>query len=401
VVLPTGSEPKPRFWALCAATLFEFISLGMFLVTIPLLVTEDLGGSKRAAGLAVSSFAITALLARPWVGRQLDRRGRKPFVVVAPIVLIITSTGLAFAPSLWAVIGLRLFQGVAAAGFYTGAATMATDLAGQERRAQFIARLSLFLYGGFTIGPALAEWLIDHHGLGWAWAASAGSASIALCFLLVLPETAPAVRPAGKPGPMRLLHPAAVGPGVVLLGAAVGYTSITAFSALFAREIGMKSSGTMFAAFAVSIFSVRLISGQLADHYGRFRVAFPGLLAGAAGLAILATVPPPWLALVGVAVYGTGFALVFPALTALAVDRAPEAERGAALGTFTAFFDVATATSGAAIGAVADARGFGTAWATTSALCLVSAALLVRLHVRERAGHIGPAGPALPEPAGT
>lgn len=392
------SPPRARFWALCAATLFEFIALGMFLVTIPLLVTDQLDGSRQAAGLAVGSFAVTSLLARPWVGQQLDRRGRKPFVMLAPMVLIISSVGLAFAGSLAVVIALRLFQGIAAAGFYTGAATMATDLAGLEHRASYIARLSLFLYGGFTIGPSLAEWLIDAHGFGWAWAASATSAAAALGFVLLLPETA-RHDPDAEPAPMRILHPAAVGPGVVLLGAGVGYTSITAFSALFAREIGMKSSGLMFAAFAVSIFGVRLVSGRLADRYGRFRVAFPGLVAGAVGLAILATVPPPWLALVGVATYGAGFALLFPALMALAADRAPESERGAALGTFTAFFDVATATSGALVGAVVDARGWGTAWATTSAMCVIGAVLLVRLRGRDVPGS-RPTGTELPEPAG-
>jgi MFS family permease len=391
-----------RFWALCAATFFEFVSLGMFLVTIPLLVTEKLDGSNRAAGLAVGSFAVTALLARPWIGRQLDHRGRKPFVLMAPLVLLISSIGLANAPSIGAVIGLRLFQGLAAAGFYTGAASMATDLAGTDRRAHFIARVSLFLYGGFTVGPNLAEWLIDAKSFGWAWAAAATSAAISAGFVMLVPETAPS-RPADAPvlmGRARILHPAAVGPGVVLLGAAVGYTTITAFSALFARDIGMKSSGAMFAAFAVTILGVRIVSGRLADRYGRFRTAFPGLLAGATGLAILATVPKPWLALIGVALYGAGFAFLFPALMALAADRAPEEERGAALGTFTAFFDVATATSGAIIGAIVDARGFGTAWAVTSVLCLLSAALLVRLHVRER-GEGSADDTPLPEPAGT
>jgi MFS family permease len=391
-----------RLWALCAATLFQFVALGMFLVNIPLLVTGELGGSRRAAGLAVGSFAVTALLARPWVGRQLDRRGRKPFLLTAPLILMMSAVGLANAPNLGAVVGLRLFQGLSAAGFYTGAASMATDLAGPEHRARYIARISIFLYGGFTIGPTLAEWLIGGPGFGWSWAVAATSAAIAAGFVLTLRETSPALAAGADPPPVthRFLHPAAVGPGVVLLGVAVGYTSVTAFSALFAREIGMKSSGAMFAAFAVTILGVRLFSGRLADTYGRFRVAFPGMLAGACGLALLATVPGPVLALIGVALYGAGFAMVFPALMALAADRAPESERGAALGTFTAFFDVATATSGAVIGAIADARGFGTAWGTTSVLCLLSAALLVRMHVREGGeGHADDT--PLPEPAGT
>lgn len=393
---------KGRLWALCAATLFQFIALGMFLVNIPLLVTGELGGSRRAAGLAVGSFAVTALLARPWVGRQLDRRGRKPFLFMAPVVLVVSAIGLANAPALWAVIALRLFQGFSAAGFYTGAASMATDIAGPDHRARHIARISIFLYGGFTIGPNLAEWLIAGPGIGWAWAAAAASAALAAGFVLTLTETSPAVLSGVAPPPAthRFLHPAAIGPGVVLLGVAVGYTTVTAFSALFAREIGMESSGAMFAAFASTILGVRLFSGRLADRYGRFRVAFPGLVLGASGLAILATVPAPTLALVGVGLYGAGFAMAFPALMALSADRAPESERGAALGTFTAFFDVATATSGAIIGSIADARGFGTAWAVTSALCMLSAVLLVRLHVRE--GGEGRADDTpLPEPAGT
>lgn len=389
-------------WALCAATLFQFTALGMFLVNIPLLVTGELDGSRRAAGFAVGSFAITALLARPWVGRQLDRRGRKPFLFTAPVVLSVTAIGLANAPTFWVVLALRLFQGFSAAGFYTGAASMATDIAGPLHRARSIARISIFLYGGFTIGPNLAEWLVAGPGIGWSWAAASASAALAAGLVLTLTETSPALAADEPPPPAthRFLHPAAIGPGVVLLGIAVGYTSVTAFSALFAREIGMESSGAMFIAFATTILGVRLFSGRLADTYGRFRVAFPGLLAGASGLAVLATVPGPGLALAGVGLYGAGFAMVFPALMALAADRAPESERGSALGTFTAFFDVATATSGAVIGAIADARGFGAAWATTSVLCLVSAVLLVRLHVRE--GGEGRADDTpLPEPAGT
>ena len=42
-----------RLWALCAATLFQFIALGMFLVTIPVLVTDEFNGSRSAVGLAV------------------------------------------------------------------------------------------------------------------------------------------------------------------------------------------------------------------------------------------------------------------------------------------------------------------------------------------------------------
>ena len=59
---------------------------------------------------------------------------------------------------------------------------------------------------------------------------------------------------------------------------AVGYTSITAFSSLYAREIGLDSSGLLYFVFAVSIIAVRLlVIGGMSDRRGHTAVALPGV----------------------------------------------------------------------------------------------------------------------------
>lgn len=394
---------RHRFSLLCAATLLHFIAMGMLLAVLPLYLRTELGASQAVVGLAVGSFSFSAIVARPWLGAKLDALGRRWFLFGGPAVLALTALGLFGAGSVAIVVALRLVQGVAGSTFYTSAATVATDLTPEDRRARGISRFSLFLYGGFAIGPALGEALVRKGSFGLAWSAIAAFAAGAAAITLFLPETRPATASApSRRGRLQLVHPAAVGPGLVLLTAAVGYTAISIFSPLYAKTIGMGSSGPLYLSFAVTVIAVRLFAGGLADRFGRAEVALPGMLGGALGLALLAGGDRPLTAMLGVSLYGAGFALIFPALMALTADRADESDRGAALGSFTAFFDLGAAAGGYAVGAIADKQGYGTAFAGPAVLCLVGAAGLLRL--RRHASEAGAAEAdrhPLPEPAGT
>ena len=401
--MAAGGDSRANVY-LRLSTLFHFLAMGVFLSGLPLLLTRELNSTKAAVGFAVGSFSLTAVATRPFVGRAVDRRGRKAFLVGAPIVIAASAAGLLVAGFYAAVVALRLAQGAAGSAYYTSAATVANDLATPEQRADAISKFSLFLYAGFSIGPALGEWLIIQRGFSWAWLTALAFAGAAATFALRVPETREPEEDDAEPRRRRLLHSAALGPGLVLMTVAVGYSAIGSFSPIYARSIGMSSSGVLYITFAVSIFAVRLVSGRLADRYGRIAVSLPGLLAGAAGMALLALVQEPIAAIVGVALFGSAHAMAFPALMALAVDRAPDRERGEVLGSFTACFDVGAASGATLVGAVADRAGFEAGWLVPAALCLVGAAALVVMGRREQ----GPSEPGrrhdptpLPEPAGT
>src|SRR5688500_2145143 len=106
-----GSRDRRQFVLLCAATLFEFTALGIYMSALPLFVTDRLHGSRASVGLAMGAFAVTAVVLRPFVGQGLDRRGRRPFLVAAPAILLVTSVGFVASGSMAAVVGLRLVQG--------------------------------------------------------------------------------------------------------------------------------------------------------------------------------------------------------------------------------------------------------------------------------------------------
>ena len=66
--------------------------------------------------------------------------------------------------------------------------------------------------------------------------------------------------------------------------------------------------------------------------------------------------------------FSTGQALGFPALMTLAVEAAPASERGAVLGTFTGFFDLAYGIGAVSLGGIAHRLGYRGTFAMTPAI---------------------------------
>jgi MFS family permease len=361
---------------LCAATLFHFVAMGMFMSATPLFVHDELGGTRTIVGLATASFFPAAVIARPFIGRGLDSIGRKPFLLGATGVMAISSLLYFPASSVWVIVVLSLIRGGAGAGFYTGAATMATDLSPPGRRAETVTLFSLFLYVGFATGPAFGEWLSQNFGFGWVWGSATLLSTFAFGLTALLPETLPANTSEETSGARFGLHGAAVAPGLIVMCAATGYLAITAFSPLYAREIGLGASGGLYATFAITILGVRILSRKLADRHGRIAVALPGIAATSVGLALLSVIQEPLSAYVGIAIYSAGFALLFPALLALTADRVADHERGAALATFTLCFDIGGGVGTYLVGLIADNYGFGAAYGFPALLCALAATAL-------------------------
>ncbi|HUQ38789.1 MAG TPA: MFS transporter, partial [Acidimicrobiales bacterium] len=250
---PPMRRDSYRFALLCGSTLLNFVALGILLAVLPQFLRDELHTTRAVVGLSVGSYSFSAVLARPWLGRKLDMLGRRWFLFGAPIGLGLTSLVLLTVHSVLAIVVLRLIQGVVGSTFYTAAATVATDLAPLERRGEYISRFSLFLYGGFAIGPSVATAVIARGGFAWTWTVGIACVVVSSAIAFALPETQPANEAEAPIPRFRLVHPAAVGPGMVLITAAVGYTAISVFAPLYAERIGMSSSGPLYLAFALTV----------------------------------------------------------------------------------------------------------------------------------------------------
>lgn len=378
---------------LCVSAMGTFLSQGLLYPALPLYLHNELGTSLGIAGLIMSSQSVAALLARPWSGRFIDTRGRKPFLIAGPLLTLLTAIGLLSVHTVAAVLVCRSIQGVANAMFYGAATATVADVAPAVRRATYLSRYSLFFYLGFAVGPAVAEFLIGRWDFSSVWIAVIVCTAVGAALALLLPET---VQSGQAPPPIplwsRFFHPSAIAPGIPYFCVGVGWTSVGAFLSLYARAIGLASSGWLFVALSVTVMITRALSGNLADRIGRWAVATPCAVLCAIGLAVLAAFRQPFPAFVGVVLFAAGYAGIFPTLLAMVVDRAPAAERGQAMGSFNMYFDIGAPIGGFVTGRLIDWSGYGAGFGTMAVIALLGAALLVRAARSDR--------PALPSPAG-
>ena len=367
----------PRFVALVSGVTLYFLGLNMTLSVLPLFVEGDLGGTDAQVGIAVSSFGLAAACIRPIIGPLGDRHGRQRLIVSGAIVAGLATVATATATSLGMVIAFRALAGLGEAAVFVGAASAAQDLATDERRGEAASYFSLAIYSSLFLGPPLGEWISETFGTDTAWVLAGGLAVVAASTGIVAPG-APA-EPPPKPERRVLLHRAALRPGAVLFLGLLGYTGFLAFAALHAEEVGIANTGTVFTVFALVIIFLRIFAAKLPDQLGPIRTSRISLSCGAIGLAVLAVWTEPVGVYVGAAILAVAQSFLFPALFALVVDDAPDAERSHAISTLSMFFDLAFGLGGPVIGMVSDTFDRSTAFAVSAGIATFALAMCGRI----------------------
>jgi MFS family permease len=248
---------------------------------------------------------------------------------------------------------------------FVGAATLIADMSPRDRRAEGASYFSVAVFGGIGMGPIIGEALLDDTNFERAFIVAGLFAFIAAFVALFAPAR---VEPAGViddtiasaapvSGRRRLIHPAAIMPGLVLAAGVAAFSSFGAFVPDYSRSVGMASSGGLFAVYALVSVLVRIFGATLPERLGPRRavtIALSNVLIGLAVLVAFPTIPALWIA---AAFVGFGMAFNYPSLLALTVNRASDSDRAWAVSSFTMFFEVGSVAGGLLIGAFAQVVG--------------------------------------------
>jgi MFS family permease len=371
------------FLLVAFATFAYFVSVGALTPALPRYVEGPLGAGEVAVGVTIGMFSVAALLLRPLSGRLSDRRGRRLVIVLGALLVTVSIAGYVVTSSLAELLALRLVTGAGEAFFYTGAASAINDLAPEDRRGEALSLFSLALYAGLAIGPVIGEAMLDAASFDAAWAVAGVSALAAGALGAAMPET----RPHGVAGEsrFRFFHPAGLIPGLVLAAGIWSLSGFMTFMPLYALELGMDGSRFVFVVYSAIVLAIRSLGARIPDRLGARASARVALSATAAGMAVIGVWGAPPGLFLGAAVFAVGQALAFPALMTIAVRGAPAAERGAVIGTFTAFFDLAFGLGAVTLGAVAATVGYAGTFLAAS-LVAVAGLILLRVAARPPAG---------------
>ncbi len=360
-----AEPPTPRS---LTATLLPFAlivflgysAIGVPLATLPVEVHAVLGYGAGMVGVVIGLSAAVTLLTRQVAGALSDRRGPKLAVLLGLVTTALT--GVAYLASL-----------VLPHEWGLGVMAWAVTRVGPQHAGKAMAWIGIAMYGALAVGaPAGAA-------LGAIGGFAAVSVATGLLPLLAIPVAlslrglaGATQRRASFLGVARAIW--AQGLGMVL--ASAGFGTIAAFLALHYATQGWSGAGLALTGFGAAYILTRLLFAELPDRLGGTRVALVSLCIEAAGLLLIAVASRPLVALLGAAITGLGYSMVFPSLGVEAVRRVPAESRGVALGAFLACFDLGLGAAGPALGLVAGGFGLPAAFAAAAAAALLSCALV-------------------------
>src|SRR6267143_549048 len=305
-----------RLLPIMGVVFMAFLIIGLAMPVLPLHVHQGLGLSTFVVGLVAGSQFAASLVSRVWAGRHADIRGAKHAVVTGLLVaaaagfLYLLSLRFVSEPEISVTVLLlgRALLGVGESFIITGAQTWGLALAGPQNTGKVLAWMGTAMYAAFALGAPVGTVLYTGYGF----------AAIALATTLVPLATLLLVGPMRRVAPTARIRPAFTKviaavwvPGVGLALSSIGLGAITAFVALLFAARGW-TVWPAFTAFAVSFILARVFFGHLADRVGGAKVALICVLIEAAGQALICLAPWSAMALIGAALSGFGYSLVYP-----------------------------------------------------------------------------------------
>ena len=361
----------------------SFLAVAMPLPVLSLHVHEGLGFSVVTAGWVIGLQSLGTILTRQWAGLLVDRRGSKPAALLGlPMAAL---AGLAYLASAWiadplaalaALVLGRLAMGPAESLVQTAAMTWGITRLGPARTGLVMTWQGIAIFAGLAVGAPLGLGLMRWAGFAGVAGGTIAAAAVALAVVLPLPPVAPVAR--GAAASMLAVLGLIWREGLVLCLAAAPQALLGAFVALHFASLGWEGAGLTLTGFGVGVVLVRAVLSGMPDRVGGRRVALASLAAEVLGQALLWLAPGPGTAVLGAALTGAGFSLIFPAMGVEAVRRVPAASRGLAIGSFSAFYDAAIGLSGPLGGLVAGGLGYPAVYLFGGIGCLAGIALLLR-----------------------
>lgn len=350
--------------ACCATTAAIHLASIVLNTLLPFHIVR-LGGSKTQIGLLFSVMTVVSMVLRPLVGGWVDRFGVRPVIVPGIVTLAATSLALHLASTPVAIIVLMTGVGLSN-GLVSTTTSVLASRAAPEHRGEALNMYYLASSLAIAIAPPLAFGLSRAGGMSLVFVVVTVLAAAMIAIALSLPAGARAPVPGAARG-LRMFSPGAIPVSFAMALTTIGHSSLYAFLPLYAISQGHGNVVVWY--FTIqSLWLIVCRAGMrgLSDRIGRTRVVIPAMAVQVLGYAVL-TLPPTLGVLVVSALFlGTGGALLYPTLAALVVERAPEPERGLALGTLSGSWDLGVVVGSVLIGAVVERASYGAGFAVAT-----------------------------------
>ena len=352
--------------------LFSAFSINVFNGSLPLYLSRDRGFSVEAIGLLVGIAFVSQIIATPFVGPLVDRRGAGLAIrigaglyLVAAVLFLVSSTAVALAVA-------RGLQGLGFALVVPAAYTLVPDLVPPRFRGAVLGGFGAFLNVSLAAGPPIGLWLLQQ---------SATALFVAAVVAAAVGWVASWLLAAAPPRPTRsrlFTYQQRWTPLLAVTFLTVVYWGVvSAYLPLHVPRAQVPAVGWFFSADALAVLAFRIPAGYLSDRYGARWLLLGGVGVTVAGVLLL-LLPASLLALVIAGIgTGAGAALLLPPILVELGKRSDEGNRGTAMALYMTSFAAAIGVGSLAAAPIVDHLGFETALLISTVTCLLAAPVVL------------------------
>lgn len=373
---------KPALWTRS----FIFISLANFslfltyfslLVTLPSASITYFGTTESTAGLFTTVYIVAAVIIRPFMGRWIEKYGKRLILLVS----LLTFTGASFLYSFFdAVFPLLILRFIHGLGF--GMATTITiaivaDIVPEARKGEGMGYFILSTNLAMVVGPFIGLTIFDNYNLDVLFWVAAFCSLIALVlgYMTRLPKDVLVKRLPGEKK-SALFEKSALPISITGAFFSAAYASVLSFMAVFAVEQGLGAEASyFFAVYVVVLLITRPFTGRWYDQYGPNIIIFPAIVFFAIGIFVLGLTNNALLFFIAAALIGGGWGTLFPSFQTIAIQNAKPERRPVAMATFLSIFDIGISGGSLLVGVLVGIIGFNVLYMSLSVYILVGLAV--------------------------
>ena len=369
-----------KSFILCLANnLFLFVFYFAQTTILPIYIVNELHGTLAQAGLAMTLFMASSIAVRPFSGLIIEKIGRKKALYISETLFCLFSFAYIFADNLTFLLVIRLFHGIWFSILTTVTVPIANDFIPANRKGEGMGYFVMSVNLGIVLGPLIGLSLIQQLSYQMVAAILAGIICLgfAFCFLIPVQET---IKTQVKTVKRKLsvhdfVEKKALPVSIMAMIISFSYASIMSFISTFAESKNLLAYASLFfVVFAISMMSLRPITGKIYDRKGPNFVVYPAIALFSIGLIFLSQINNVTGLMIAAVFVGMGFGSAQPCLQTLSIQHSPKARIGHATSTFFTCYDIGIALGSILLGVLIAHQGYSFAYllcAFITALSLV------------------------------
>lgn len=342
--------------------------------------TTAFGASTMIAGMVTGIYTIGGIFSRLYAGSGAQRWGWRRFAVTF-MLLHLAACGCYFVVDNVAILLLvRFIHGLGYGGAANIILTIGMSILPKSRYGEASGSFMLVPTLAIASGPYAGAYVYDTFGPTGCFIMTMIFSVLMLLFILAmdLKEIDPGAQKTERKetsatGLNRIFEVRAVPISFCMFLFAFGYVAVMSFYRLYSVETNLTSEFSyFFLMYAVVLLCTRPMAGKIQDKYGDNVIIYPGIVAQAIGLFLIAWKPCMATIVLCAIGCGLGYGTLNSCCNSIACRQASPERRSYAVSTFWVFCDGGMGMGPTILGAIAGAAGYPVMYYAAAAVTIVA-----------------------------